>query len=94
LVDLGAVVSYEFTNPTPQIANTTNVTWANIFAPGVSLVYGISGVPLSIGFGPGYQSALKGLSKSGSVLNPKPGLRWNLFLAVDIPVVNFYASRN
>jgi hypothetical protein len=94
LVDLGAVVSYEFTNPSSQPSNTTNVTWANIFAPGVNLVYGIPGVPLSVGFGPEYQSALKTLSKTGTTLNQNPGLRWNVFLAVDIPVVNFYVSKN
>jgi hypothetical protein len=94
LVDLGAVVSYEFTNPSSQPSNTTNVTWGNIFAPGVNLVYGIPGVPLSIGFGPEYQSALKTLSKSGITLNNNPGLRWNVFLAVDIPLVNVYVSKN
>jgi hypothetical protein len=93
LVDLGAVVSYEFTNPSNQPSNTTNVTWANIFAPGFDIVYGIPGVPLSVGGGFEYQSALKGLNESGGTLTPNPGIRWNLFLAVDIPVVNFYVSR-
>ncbi len=93
MIDVGAVVSYRFYHPDEKLSDSVNIAWANIFAPGVNLVYGIPKWPISIGFGAQYQASLRKVDAATATIAEKSGLRYNFFLALDLPVLNLYTSK-
>jgi hypothetical protein len=94
LIDVGAFASYRFNDS--STAALPKVTLQNIFAPGLGLVYGIPKWPLSIGYVYQFGPALRELeNQNGSVnasFSDRLNHRWNFFLAVDIPLLNFYTK--
>ncbi len=93
LVDVGAIVAYRFNNQNTQLSDSVKIRLENIFAPGVNIVYGIPKVPLSIGGGLQYQASLKTLNTSNLVVTDKAGWRWQVFVAVDLPLLNLHSSK-
>jgi len=91
ILDVGAFASYRL-NDTSS-AKLPDVTLQNIFAPGVGLVFGIPKLPISIGGLYQWGPAIRGISntvadiKSGSL-----NQRWEFFIGVDIPILNFYTK--
>src|SRR6185295_2443452 len=49
VIDLGAPVSFRFKNDT--LNEIPTVTWKDIFAPGVQVIFGFGKVPMSMSFG-------------------------------------------
>jgi hypothetical protein len=93
LIDIGAMVAYRF-NRTDSLPESVKLRFENIFAPGLSIVYGIPKVPLSIGGGFQWMPSNFGNSfyKKYSVQS-NSGIRAQLFLAVDIPMFNLFATQ-
>lgn len=93
IVDVGAVFSYRFSDPGSTLADSVKIRLENIFAPGANLVYGIPKVPLSIGTGIQWQPSLTRLSNTNATIANQSGVRWQLFLVFDLPILNLYTSR-
>ncbi|MBK6264384.1 hypothetical protein JKA74_04995 [Marivirga sp. S37H4] len=96
LVDLGAVVSYRFKDDDTESLPT--ISLENIFAPGIYGVLGCKNIPVSLGYGWQQGPQLRGVNiedpaNPGSFINETVnGYRWSIFIAVDIPIVNFYTK--
>ncbi|PWL31375.1 MAG: hypothetical protein DCO96_04040 [Fluviicola sp. XM-24bin1] len=88
-LDVGAIVDYRLSENQMEIESV--ITLGNIFSPGFHLVYGGPfQVPLSIGGGVQYGPGLTNVSAEGIEVNNAPGWSINAFLAVDMPLFNFY----
>ena len=87
-IDIGAFASFRLQDSTT--ADLPKVTLQNIFSPGVGVVYGIPKVPLSIGYMWQYGPALREISATKATVSENINNRNVLFLAVDIPLINFY----
>jgi hypothetical protein len=94
VLDIGAFASYRLQDSTSS--SLPKVTLSNIFAPGLGLVYGFPQIPVSVGYLYQFGPALREITSEAAKVN-SGGLtqRWYFFVAVDIPLVNFYTrSRN
>jgi hypothetical protein len=99
LIDVGAIAGYRLNNDSTAL--DSKITLNDIFAPGGYLVYGLglpfkwaSYVPLSVGYGWQYSSKLYQKKDNGKLaISDKSRWRSNWFIAIDIPLINFY-SRN
>lgn len=97
VIDVGAIAGYRLNDDSTAL--NQKVTINDIFAPGGYLVYGIglpwwkwsTYVPLSIGYGWQYGSRLYYRNTDGTLTTSSES-RWrnNWFLAIDIPLANFY----
>lgn len=87
LVDLGAVTAYRFDDN--NTAALPDLTFSNLFAPGVYFVRGISNCPLSWGFGGQLGPQLRKIENNTAVIDDKIDYSIKIFLAVDIPLLNF-----
>ena len=88
LIDLGTFASFrlqdELTEKLPE------VKLENIFAPGLGLVYGFPKVPISLGYTYQLGPTLREISPDAIQTSEKLNRRWQFFLGVDIPLLNFY----
>ncbi len=88
VIDIGAVASFRLQDSTTE--KLPEVTLQNILAPGLGLVYGFSDFPLSVGYSYQYGPALRTITSEAATVSPQLNRRWQFFLAVDIPIFNFY----
>ena len=90
VIDIGAVAAYRLNDS--ETEELPEISLQNILAPGVGLIYGIPGIPLS--FGASYQlgPALREITPTAATTSAQMNGRWQVFLAVDIPIFNFYTS--
>jgi hypothetical protein len=98
LFDIGAIVDYKLKKDSTINANGSKeqvvskdyeIQLGQILSPGGFLVYGFPwNLPLSLGFGAQYGPGLSKIDAGGNTVITNPSVRWNLFLAVDIPVFN------
>ena len=96
LIDVGAIAGYRLNDDSTTLEQ--KVTLNDIFAPGAYLVYGIGlpfkgfpYIPISVGYGWQYGSKLYHKQDDGTLaISDKSRWRSNWFVAVDIPLVNFY----
>jgi hypothetical protein len=99
LIDVGAIAGYRLNDDSTAL--DSKITLNDIFAPGGYVVYGLglpfkwaSYVPLSVGYGWQYSAKLYQRKDDGKLaISDKSRWRSNWFIAIDIPLVNFY-SRN
>lgn len=97
LIDIGAVASFRFKDDVAS--ELPPIKLENIFAPGLYAVYNIPQCPISIGYGWQKGPQLREVSipdpdNPGQMINKNVssnGYRWNFFIAVDIPILNFYS---
>ena len=121
IIDVGAITSFRLRNPTDTIISTAfgsdttaaignieqlpEITFQNILAPGINIIYGLPwGVPISVGGGLQRGPMLRkintvtGTIENGQISNlikadfQTSAWRWHLFIAVDIPLLNFYTK--
>lgn len=96
LIDVGAIAGYRLSNDSTALEQ--KITLDDIFAPGGYLVYGIGlpfleYIPLSIGYGWQYGSKLYFKRPSGTLAtSDKSRWRSNWFIAIDIPLTNFWTK--
>ena len=97
LIDVGAIAGYRLNDDSTALDQ--KVTLNDIFTPG-DLVYGIglpfkwlSYVPLSVGYGWQYGSKLYYKKGDGKLaISDKSRWRDNWFVAIDIPLTNFWTK--
>lgn len=90
IIDIGAFASYRLKDEKTE--KLPEVQLKNIFAPGLGLVLGIPGVPLSVGYIHQLGPALREISADKLTVSEKMNHRWMFFLGVDIPLLNFYSK--
>jgi len=96
MVDLGAIASFRLKDD--ETDQLPTIKLENIFAPGLYLIYGIPKTPISVGYGWQKGPQLRSVNvpdpqDPGKFVNEYVnGYRWSLFLAVDIPMFNFYTA--
>lgn len=90
VIDIGAVASFRLQDSTTE--KLPEVTLQNILAPGLGLVYGFPDFPLSVGYSYQYGPALRTITSEAATVSPQLNRRWQFFLAVDIPIFNFYTK--
>ncbi|MEO6819935.1 MAG: hypothetical protein ABI266_05445 [Ginsengibacter sp.] len=97
LIDVGAIAGFRLNNDSTAL--NQKVTINDIFSPGGYLVYGvglpfkgISYLPVSIGYG--WQHGSQLYNKMGGKLQISDRSRWrsNWFIAIDIPLANFWTQ--
>ena len=94
-IDIGAFASFRLQDDTTK--SLPEVSLKNIFAPGLGVVYGLPWkLPISIGYSWQLGPAIRELNiKNDNIdINSSNGLnyRWQFFIAVDIPLLNFYTK--
>jgi hypothetical protein len=91
-IDIGPLVAFRFSNYNDTLANDIHIRIGQIVSPGLHLAYGIPRCPLSIGFGANWSPLLTDVEKNVIKLQPdnKNAFRFQAFLAVDIPLLNFH----
>ncbi|MCE2935506.1 MAG: hypothetical protein ACK5V5_12805 [Cyclobacteriaceae bacterium] len=89
LVDIGAFSTYRFNDS--QTEELPDVTLANIFAPGLYYVYGFPKTPVSLGVGGQLGPQLRELTTTAATNNGFNG-SLRIFLAMDIPLINFFTK--
>jgi hypothetical protein len=89
LVDIGAFSMFRFNDSETQ--ELPEVTLANIFAPGLYYVYGFPKTPVSLGFGGQLGPQLRELTTTEATNSGFNG-SLRVFLAIDIPLLNFYTK--
>ena len=94
VIDVGALVGYRFDDDSTSTV-TTEVKLANIFAPGGNVAIGLPWVPISIGYGFQFIPSLQRNPGDNSLYKVDySGWRMNqIFVAVDIPLANFYTGK-
>gem|GEM_PF-6103387 len=92
LIDLGTLVSYRFGGE-DSVAIAPDITFANVFAPGLHYVYGIRESPISIGFGAQYAPHLRSIMDNSANIVDADAFRIGAFVAVDIPFFHLSLSR-
>ncbi len=90
LVDLGAVTSFRFDDS--ETEELPEIELQNIFAPGGYLVYGLPKIPISVGVGFQYGPQLREVTAMELSINPNLNYSFGAFIAVDIPLLNFYTK--
>lgn len=93
IIDLGAVTAYRFKSEEEQEEQyIPDFTLKNIIAPGLHLVLGIKKLPISIGGGIQYGPQIRKIVETENNLIKPNALRFSVFIAVDIPLLNFYTK--
>ena len=88
LIDIGAVTNYRFGNS--ETEKLPEIKLENIFAPGVYYVYGFPKAPISLGLGGQLGPQLRTVTNDLLTLDNKLSFSFKFFIAVDIPLLNFY----
>jgi hypothetical protein len=98
LFDLGAIVDYKLKKDSTITDNGSKeqvvskdyeIQLGQILSPGGYLVYGFPwNLPLSLGLGAQYGPGLSKIEAGNNTVLTNPSVRWNIFLAVDIPLFN------
>jgi hypothetical protein len=94
VIDISPLVAYRFSNYNDTLANDIKIRLSQVFSPGLHAAFGLPKIPLSFGGGFNWSPLLTKVEKESiTVLNKdtRP-FRWQLFLAVDIPLINFYTK--
>lgn len=89
IIDVGALASYRL-GDNDQVERVPDITLKNIFAPGAYLVLGFPRIPISIGYGYQLTPQLRNVTSNAIQLNDHAN-RLSGFIAVDIPLVNFWS---
>jgi hypothetical protein len=95
VIDIGSLVSYRFSTANAALANDISIRLNQIISPGLHFIYGVPKTPLSIGIGGNWTALLTNVESDAiRALNvDKRPFRWQAFLSVDIPFLNFYNKR-
>jgi hypothetical protein len=86
IIDIGAIVSKRFDDS--DLKSIGDIQLDDIFSPGIDLIWGIPNVPIATGLGFQFGPAIRE-SVDPEESDPLNG-RFHLFVAVDIPILDFY----
>ncbi len=90
IIDLGVVAGYRFDNDTTlNVEKVPDLKFKHIISPGIFYICGIKNSPISFGTGAQFTPLLRSISDESNVeLNIASSIRWTMFVAVDIPLMN------
>lgn len=88
VADLGPIVNLRLNN---KDASLPEMHWSDLLSPGIYGVWNIPEVPFSFGAGVQYAPQYSITAENSSTI--KNEMRWNIFLAVDIPILGIYAIK-
>jgi hypothetical protein len=92
VVDLGAVAAWRLGGGTSQVSD---ITWSNIVAPGLYVVWGQKGSPLTVLFGAQYGPELTKVSTGGGSTIERSALQFPcLEVTFDIPLITLFRRPN
>lgn len=91
LLDIGAIMDFKLNNDSTE--TVPDIKFENIISPGIYLVYGVPKIPFSLGGGIQYSPQLGKFTLDGKTIEPRK-LRWNLFIAFDLPLLNLFKNAN
>ncbi len=92
LLDLGAIANYNLGNTEDDgesISTAPEITFANVFSPGLSYIYGCKKSPISISFGGQYMPNLREITDASNiVLGTADAVQLKIGILVDVPLFN------
>lgn len=86
-IDVGALVSYRFGDS--KAGALPEISFKNMVAPGLYMVYGFPKTPISVGAGVQYGPQIRKVTINNAEANTS-AYRIGVFAGIDIPVLNFY----
>lgn len=88
VIDLGPLVNYRIQQPEGDIPD---MSWSDVIAPGG---YAVLGLPCFVSLGVGSQLSpyLESIEEEAKILRVTRAWRFQMFLAVDIPLMNLFVS--
>jgi hypothetical protein len=90
-LDIGAPFTYRLTNDSAE-GLPENISWEQIFSPGIHYVYGLKKSPFSVSAGFQYAPLLRKIELNNIIEN-RNILRFNISFVVDIPIFNLVKSK-
>ena len=92
LLDLGAIANYNLGNSednSESISTAPEITFANVFSPGLSYIYGCKKSPISISLGGQYMPNLREITDASNiVLGTADAVQLKIGILVDVPLFN------
>ena len=92
IIDIGAVVNWRLTGVDKGLPE---FHWKNVLAPGLFLIGGLKGTPISVGAGIQYGPQLRKIElveNDPNAVIETSSLRFGFIIAVDIPIFNIYTK--
>jgi hypothetical protein len=86
LVDVGAVTAFRIQDSETEMAE---VSWNNVFAPGIYTTYGFRKCPISLNAGGQVGPELKKVNSDGTLVFVKKEWYWRFGIVVDISIFDF-----
>lgn len=96
IIDIGAIFTYKISSDS---SIKSDIRLGQILSPSLGIVYGLPittkgyNIPLSIGANYQWGPTLKKVTNSQSSVLPLLAGKFNVFVAIDIPIINFHVSR-
>lgn len=91
IVDVGAVTAFRIKDSETEMAD---VTWSNVFAPGIYATYGFKKCPISLNAGGQVGPELKKVNSDGTLEFVKKEWYWRFGVVVDISIFDFLITQN
>ena len=96
IVDIGAIFTYKVNTDSSV---KSDIQFSQLLSPSVGLIYGLPiikkyNIPLSIGANYQWGPKLRKVNETGNSVLPLLTQRINVFIAVDIPIINFRVSKD
>ena len=91
IIDIGALASYRLDSENDDIEAVPEIKLENIISPGAYLILGLPRIPISLGIGYQIGPQLREVSADSNVILENQYERIAGFIAVDIPLMNFYS---
>ncbi|MFO7257685.1 MAG: hypothetical protein DIU61_008325 [Bacteroidota bacterium] len=90
VIDVGAIAAFRLIDGE---AESPDVTWSNVFSPGVYASFGFGRCPVSLNIG--YQQApeLTSVDSNGNAVFIEKEWQWRASIAIDIPIIDFYIKQ-
>jgi len=92
LLDLGAIANYNLGNTEDDgetISTAPEITFANVFSPGISYIYGINKSPISVSLGLQYMPNLREITDASNItLGTADAVQLKIGILVDVPLFN------
>jgi hypothetical protein len=86
LIDVGGIADFRLHNDSATI--NQKITLESIFSPGLTVIYGVPKLPLSVSFGLVHKPALLFDAGQSSLVDITSVWRFNISLLIDIPILN------
>jgi hypothetical protein len=85
-IDLGVLATWRLENETSDVASAPKVGVEQVFSPGLHLMLGLRGLPLTVGFGRSISPRLREINTATGTEERNAVRRWALSASVDIPL--------